>query len=107
MRHRLEAVGQRQLPVSESSFRAKRGERDGVEELGKRTQGVPQEPERPCRTRGAGEARRYRGTKDNEVKREVLRGVIAARSTGEAGIAARATLWREGAVGRRDCLEER
>jgi hypothetical protein len=103
MRHRR--AGKRQLPAQRSSFEAKRGERDGVVEHGKRTHGVPQEPARPCRIRRA--AWRYRGTKDNEVKREVRRGVIAARSTDEAGIAARATLWREGAVESRNCLEER
>jgi hypothetical protein len=105
MRHRWKATGQRQLPGPRASFEAKREERDGVVEHGKRTQRAPQEPARPCRVRRA--AWRYRGTKDNEVKREVRRGVIAARSTKEAGIADRATLWREGAVESRDCLEER
>lgn len=105
MRHRRKTTGQRQLPGPRTSFEAKREERGGVVEHGKRTQRALQEPARPCPVRHA--VWRYRGTKDNEVKREAGRGVIAARSTEEAGTADRATLWREGAVGSRDCLEER
>ena len=67
-------------------------------------QGFPQEPGRSrCVRREA--VPPSRGT--TRAKRDEQREVLAARSTEEAGIAARATLWREGAVGSRNCWRER
>ena len=114
MRHRqrreprAKAVGNSDSPFCSVVLEARRGGPAGVGEGGKGAGGFPRNlgdlvnSSEGVMVSGVSPSK---GTTDAE--RDGCRGVVAARSTDEAGVAARATLWREGAVGSRNHLEER
>lgn len=103
-----ESRRKQQLPDVSVVLRARRGGPAGVEERGIGARGLPRnlgDLVLSATTVRLSAVSPSKGTTDAE--RDGGRGVVAARSTEEAGIAARATQWREGAVESRNRWRER